>query len=504
MHLITLKNSKLKWYFLLVGVGIHLAFFTAIFQVCNYIISSPLPLPVFAQKTQENMEKNYPSIAILTASILKPLMLLKEDVEYGYLIDPLKWQGVGANVGETKVIEKYNTIIQVSTSSGLISALVSAQAGQFIELLPGLYKINKSRVHIDGKGLESSPNIVFSKTLGDAVIELQGEGIVVDKPYWQFHNLHFKGSCKKHSSCEHAFHVVGEGGNVMFSNNIFQDFNAAIKVNGLKGVYPDQGRIIHNTFFNTTARQTKNPVTPIDLMHADRWQVSENFIFDFVKAKGNKISYGAFFKGGSNKGIFSSNLIMCNANLKSESVAIGLSLGGGGSPVKWHRNGHEYEHSGGVIRNNIIMNCPHDVGIYLNKAKNTIVHNNILYNTMGIDVRFKEGTAKLLHNVLSGKIEERNGGVILQNSDNIVLSRSWLRASEPLNELFKAPANGDFTWRKNYHYVDTDRTQEFSVDFCGNKTNKAYIGAFLSTRFCKDKMNLNNTELQYKFAIEHK
>jgi len=531
----------MKKYLFIIGLLFHVSILAIFLVGLNSIVSTDLPLPIFAEKTKHNIDKNYPYIAKVVSPILATISTWQSEIQYGFVVDPLTWQGVGANVNRsgssTKDLEgdgagkfeddaRYSSsnlgwnleedprsvtsrmtsgdLIKVSSSFDLITALKTVKAGETIALLPGIYEISKSRINITNSGSKLAPIRLVSAKLGNVILKLKGEGFVVNKPYWQFENLHLVGHCTNHSHCEHAFHVVGKGSNVLFKNNIFQDFNAAIKVNGFEGYYPDNGKVIGNTFYNTTTRKTSNPVTPIDLMHANNWLVSKNFIFDFIKDQGNKVSYGAFFKGGSANGEFSNNLIMCNANLQSNSIAIGLSLGGGGSPSKWHRNGNAYEHSNGIIRNNIIMNCANDVGIYLNKASESIIANNILYNTMGVDIRFKESTATIRNNVLSGRIKERSKGSIIRSVDNIVLSRSWLTAAEPLNDLFYAPTNGDFTWIKSHYKNEGGEFYNSSVDFCGDKVNPMYIGVYARDNFCKNKMNLGNLKRKFKFVFEKK
>lgn len=504
----------MKKYLFSVGLIAHLfVLFLGLVGV-NNIASTGIPLPVFAEKSRQNIDKNYPSVASFVSPVLAGIASWKQDVSYGYVVDPLTWQGVGANVnanvgGEESPIRTLNsdaynlTVIKVNSSASLTSALKHAQAGQAIEVLPGTYEIRKSRLNITHEGQMNFPIKVFAKKLGSVIVKLRGEGFVINRPHWQFENLHLIGNCTNHTYCEHAFHVVGNGNNVMFKNNIFQDFNAAIKINSLKGDYPDHGLVVGNTFYNTSIRQTANPVTPIDLMHANNWQVSENFILDFAKAKGNKISYGAFFKGGSNRGVFSNNLIMCNANLNAKTVAIGLSLGGGGSPDALHRDGNDYEHANGIISNNIIMNCANDVGIYLNKATNSTITHNILYNTLGVDVRFKESSATISNNVLSGRIKARNNGRIVQNLNNFVLSRSWLTAAEPLDDLFYAPVNGDFTWQVNAFEPQKDIHTSKHADFCGKTVSFPYVGAYAGTDFCKNSINLTNAKRQFKFTRDY-
>jgi hypothetical protein len=56
------------------------------------------------------------------------------------------------------------------------------------------------------------------------------------------------------------------------------------------------------------------------------------------------------------------------------------------------------------------LDCPNDVGIYLNKAADTLIHNNLVLNTRGIDVRFPETDAMIANNVIDGRILRRDGG----------------------------------------------------------------------------------------------
>src|SRR3546814_13721820 len=80
------------------------------------------------------------------------------------------------------------------------------------------------------------------------------------------------------------------------------------------------------------------------------------------------------------------------------------------------------EHYDGVARSNVIMDCPNDVGIYLNKSKGTLIHNNALINTRGIDVRFAGTSALIVNNVIDGRILARSGGQYSQ-SNKIVAPR---------------------------------------------------------------------------------
>src|SRR3546814_2809895 len=59
--------------------------------------------------------------------------------------------------------------------------------------------------------------------------------------------------------------------------------NAAIKVNGVAGRYPDGGLIRRNAFINEHPRETERPVAVLDFVSASRWRVQKNFIADFAK-----------------------------------------------------------------------------------------------------------------------------------------------------------------------------------------------------------------------------
>jgi len=492
-----------KIYFFGVGLFLHVILIFSFLLLGFLIVKSGQPLPYLSEQVSRNLEKNYPSIFQIVSPILLKAQSFKIEAQLSYKVDAYSWEGVGASDYSLYSI-KSNTKV-VSTTNELMQALDTATSGQTIILSPGNYAFSKSRVNISNAGTHDNPIQLIAEKLGSVTITLKGEGIVIDQPYWQIKNIVFKGQCNNHSDCEHAIHVVGNGRYSLIRNNIFQDFNAAIKINGINKLYPDYGKIIGNTFFNTSIRQTKNPVTPIDLMHANNWIVRENFIYDFIKGKGNRISYGAFFKGGSSNGMFSQNLIMCNANLKSPNIAIGLSIGGGGSPRASHRDSVAFEHDKGVIQNNIIMHCGNDVGIYLNKSKRSLVRNNTIYNTKGIDVRFKESTAIIENNIMSGTVNLRDGGSLIGSLEkNIILNRTWFSASEPLDKFFNAPFNGDFSLSnpQKEFWPSNDVHFQKHVDFCGIDVNKEYYGAASQIQFCKQKTNLKNTKYRFKFNDE--
>ena len=175
----------------------------------------------------------------------------------------------------------------------------------------------------------------------------------------------------------------------------------------------------------------------IDVVGGRRWIVRRNVIYDFQKALGDNISYAAFLKGNSRDGLFERNLVLCSRNF-SGGTRLGLSLGGGGTAPQFCEEAScVTEHQNGTLRNNLIVNCS-DVGIYLNRAQNTVVDHNTLYATTGVDVRFATSSATVRNNALAGAIRNRDGGTSTQSGNLANVALATMQA------WFQNPASGDF------------------------------------------------------------
>ena len=209
-----------------------------------------------------------------------------------------------------------------------------------------------------------------------------------------------------------------------------RDYNAMIKANGegvtlpggsKKRLYPSNVLIEDNLFYNTARRKTANPVTYVDVVGGSGWVIRHNFFADFAKDETTDLpSYGAFLKGTSRNGIIERNLVLCEWRHKG-GARVGLSLGGGGTdPTLCQIEGCPYEHLSGIVRNNIIANCSDDVGIYLNKAQDSRIYNNTLYNTFGILSQFVPTSSHIANNIVTGNITDRRGAFHAAN-DNMIL-----------------------------------------------------------------------------------
>jgi len=240
------------------------------------------------------------------------------------------------------------------------------------------------------------------------------EGLVVSAPYWIFKNLALSGE----PDTEHAIHVVGAASHVVIRNNFAFNFDAMVKANGLgegaRRQFPDSVLVENNIFLNTALRSGYKPVTPIDVVVGKVWIVRGNFLADFGSANAKTPSYGAFLKGNSQGGLFERNLVGCEWRVSGGAIRIGLSFGGGGTGDSFFRDSDtSIENRSGTMRSNIIMNCRGDIGVYLNKAKDSTIAHNIFYDTYGIDVRFPESSANLAGNIFDSGPRARDGGTMM-------------------------------------------------------------------------------------------
>lgn len=344
--------------------------------------------------------------------------------------------------------DRQGRAVMVADDDALRAAVTAAQPGDVITVQPGTYRIDRP-LDATQDGSEDAPITVRAAVPGSVILEQKAEeGFRVHAPYWRFENLTLHGVCADDSTCEHAFHVTGRAHHFIAVNDTLVDYNAHFKINAEQGSFPDHGLIDANTLTNTHARHTANPVTPIDLVAASDWTFRRNLISDFVKADGDRVSYGAFAKGGGAHNLFEQNLVWCESRLQGmPGERVGLSLGGGGTLKSLCRD-HAcvVEQQQSTLRGNLIVGCS-DVGIYLNSAAQSRVIDNSLVDTAGIDVRFPTSSADIEGNLVDGPIRSRNDGV-LRERDN--LSASPLDAYlgyHPVRSLYAEPEALDFAWR---------------------------------------------------------
>lgn len=363
-------------------------------------------------------------------------------------------------------------VVAVSDEAGFVAAVKAAEPGDDIVLSAGNYAFK--RIRFSRSGALARPITVRAKKRGSVRIKARGVVLFdVRGANWVFENLDIRGHCVPQKKCEHAFQLNGDADNVVIRNNRMRDFNASIKSGG--GVvemangekvrkFPDNVVIEGNAIYNTRPRRTSAPVTLIDVVGGRNWVVRRNLIADFEKAGGNKISYAMFLKGNSHNGVIEQNLVVCEWR-HTGGIRLGLSLGGGGTGKKFCKNQDcRVEHTNGILRNNIVLNCPRDVAVYLNKAKGSKIYNNTFLNTGGgVDVMYKGSSADTRNNIISGSVRDRRGGVHTASRN---LNMRDVSRVEP---IFRDPGKADFSLLDGLKIIDkASRLEDVTDDFCGN------------------------------------
>jgi parallel beta-helix repeat protein len=383
---------------------------------------------------------------------------------------PLQMLRIGAQAHTTPPSAAHDSnaaIVLVSSPGETIRAIAQARPGDVITLLPGTYRFGRGYVAVSQAGTETARITVRAERPGTVFLEFNTvEGFKVFAPYWTFENLHIRGTCQDHTDCEHAFHIVGKAAHFVARNNTIVDFNAHFKINAENQAFPDYGLIEGNTLTNTSVRETANPVTSIDMVAVSHWQMRRNLITDFVKARGDQISYGAFAKGAGSDNRFEQNIVLCEHLLQdAPGQRVGISLGGGGTGKRYCRDQHCItEQNGGVIQSNMIASCSDD-GIYINRAAAIKILHNTLIDTGGITIRFVESSADVQGNLVDGLIRSRDGG-LLRATDNFDTSASRLYLGmHPVRSLYVNAAAMVFTWSGKP--PRRDGTDTAVPDLCG-------------------------------------
>jgi hypothetical protein len=372
--------------------------------------------------------------------------------------------------------------VPVDSTAGLIAAVVGARPGDDIVLADGTYVLpgdhgGSHGVDCLAAGTAAAPITVrAARPLGARIESSAVEAFAVGAPYWHFDGLDIRGVCPDDSRCEHAFHVVGRAVGFAMRGNRVADFNAQLKVNaaGDDHALPDDGLVEGNLFLDTHPRRTANPVTPVNIDNAAGWVVRANLIRNFHKAGGDGVSYGAYAKGGARGPVFERNLVLCATGEESGEGGggggerIGLSFGGGGmapalcAPAWSGAAPCDPEVEGGVMRNNVVADCS-DVGVYLNRARDTRLLYNTLVATGGVVFRFAGSTGEAVGNVLASSIRTRQGGSVTMADNLADLSPGQFRA------WFRDPTQGDLRRSGDPGLLAGKGTPrpDLADDFCG-------------------------------------
>lgn len=473
----TLIGRLFRWFVVLSCVGA----ITAGAAACAFVWQAGRTPREWAPYLQRRAMKHRPLI-VDSVDLLARWLIYADRLSPA---EPVKPPAVPGASAERSGAVPAGRLRPVSSLQALAEAVASAKPGDVIQLLPGQYRFAGYSIKVNQAGTADAPITVRAARLGDAVIESDAvETFHVAAPFWRFENLTMRGVCGNHSDCEHAIHVVGGATDIVIRNNRFEDYNAQIKINGEGSQFPDRGVIEANTLTDTAPRATGNPITPIDLVAASDWRVSNNMIADFARGEDGGATYGAFFKGAGERNVFERNLVICEWKLHDmQHQHVGLSLGGGGTDLESRREQGRtgFEQVGGVIRNNLVVMC-NDDGIYLNQAARSLIEHNTLLDTAGIDARFLETSATIDSNIVDGVIRGRDGASVLARGNAVPFLLGLFAGWHPQRGYFTDPATLDLTWRK---VPDSLPDPNPAIDLCGRQSGgERPPGAFADFAFC--------------------
>lgn len=175
---------------------------------------------------------------------------------------------------------------------------------------------------------------------------------------------------------------------------------------GSPGPYSDNG-LVECSLFEYTDRARSDYTNGVDVLAGSGWVIRDNTFRNIRAPAGQLAGPAVLMWRNSLDTIVERNLfIECD-----RAIALGLS-----SPDSNSRDGEtEYDHQGGVIRNNMIYReGPGDIGITVNYARDvSIYHNTVIQNDTfpwgTIEYRFSSTTATISNNLTDGPVWQRNG-----------------------------------------------------------------------------------------------
>jgi hypothetical protein len=336
------------------------------------------------------------------------------------------WLGLALTVLLLAVQPAASREFHPAKADDIVAALESAQAGDVVTLAPGTYTMPPIRLRQSG----TAGNPITLRASHPGEVELRSsttEFIKVSGSDWVFENLDIAGICAVDTDCEHAFHIVAGADRTVIRHNRIRDYNAHIKGNGEDGRFPNDVLIEDNWLIGTHHRDTDNPIAPIDVVGGKRWIVRGNLIADYGKSfdhpatRTDDFGYAIFFKGNSTDATVERNLVLCAYAMPPVSYTRGISLGGSATgPQYCEGNCDADEHRNGLVRNNVVLACPLQAGIYLFRAADSRVFGNTLIGTAGIEARGVGSTASVIDNLLGGGIVASEGASLTANNNLLV------------------------------------------------------------------------------------
>ena len=329
--------------------------------------------------------------------------------------------------------------IPVKDFEELRFACLNALPGDTIVLDPGTYTIRGYSSILIRK--RRGPITVKGATGNPADVTIEGGGIddtsvshvfnLDDSPRWTFQdfttrNTYYFGFKFDHGSTD-----------CVIRNVVMRDHGSA----GIKGTsdpesgtYPDRLLVESCAIgFSKSSGSSREAVEGIDGVGVNDWVIRKNRFLNIQKH--GREAYALFTKGNSSNTIVEANYF--------ENCFIAISLGGGGTGERFFRDfGDTYEHSNGMIRNNVMIRT-NDAAIYINKGIDTKIYNNTLFECeLNIQLRYPETTAWVRNNLVKRSpsnpkeplVRARDGAEVLADEHNLVAhSSDFIQPFQSLN-----------------------------------------------------------------------
>jgi hypothetical protein len=308
-------------------------------------------------------------------------------------------------------LETAGRTVLVSSVEELESSVRAARAGDTILVADGRYRL-RSMLDI------GAPDVTLRGRSGDRTrVVLHGGGMTADDvgvavsvsaPGVTLADLTIR------DVRFHAVQVRGERGASRFSL-----YRSALMDTGqqlLKGsvsrqrIYADDGLVACSTFSYSSSAPS-DYTNGVDILAAKGWTIRDN-LFERIRGPASQ----RFAAGPAILAWAASADTVVERNLILDSYR-GIALGLLASPNELARSGERvYDHAGGVIRNNVVVNLNSwaDEGIEVTAARDVhIEHNTVLVEgslPWSISVRFPATSAVVTNNLTNRQVRRRDGG----------------------------------------------------------------------------------------------
>jgi hypothetical protein len=337
-------------------------------------------------------------------------------------------------------------IIQVNTAQQLANACWNLRSNQAIVIAPGTYDLASvsfpngvdGRLTVGRFGAAPIRNVQIRGASGQrADVRIRGAGMLDSRvPYGIHIFTASEVTLADFSIGEVYFHAIGiEGGQGARDIRLYnlRAHDAGQQIIKGSGAGANDVRVEHLLVDYSLGAIVHPQGSPpnscytngIDVTGGHRWQIRDSRIERIRCQNGALAGPAILIWQGSRDSLIERNLILDS----SRGIALGLVSGS--------------DHSGGVVRNNLIRWNPQasyalDVPIYTTSAGARIVHNSVLTRgryANAIEVRFAGTTGvEVAHNLADAAVRLRDGAQALQ-TDNLASAQPAWFVDEPSGDL---------------------------------------------------------------------